>query len=550
MRKTKKWVVSVAAACTLLALTACGKSADKTSDQQTINLSVNSDIASMDQSLASDTTSMQMLENTGEGFLQIGKNNKIEKELAQKIETSKDGKTYTFTLRKDGKWSNGDPVTAKDFVYGWRRTVDPKTASTYAYLYSGIANADAVMNKKKAPSALGIKALGKYKVQVKLDYPIAYFKLLLAMPVFYPQNQQAVEKYGKQYGTNAQKTIANGPFKIVGWKGTNSTWKLVKNPKYWDRKNVHLDSIKFNVVKSPSTGLNLYQTGKLDQTMLIGNQVANKKNSKDYVKTKTATSIYLQFNRKSPESAALKQAFDNINIRKALSLSLKRKSLTDKVLTDGSDPAKGFVTSSLAKNPQTGVDFAKEAYVKEGVAYDKQLAQSYWKKGLKEIGQTSLSLKLLGDDDDTNKQTAEFVQSSWEDTLPGLKVTINSVPKNIRISRAEDRNFDVAISGWGADFSDPITFLNLYQMGNSGDAGDYNNPAYNKLIDQINSNPGNDQQVRWDNMVKAEKLLLNDQATIPLFQKAYSYLRNQKIHGLIENSAGPAHNYKGVSISK
>lgn len=284
--------------------------------------------------------------------------------------------------------------------------------------------------------------------------------------------------------------------------------------------------------------------------MLIGNQVSNKKSSKDYVKTKTATLTYLQFNRSSPSSTTLKRAFANRNIHKALSLSLNRKSLTNKVLTDGSDPAQGFVTASLAKNPKTGEDFAKEAYVKEGVAYDKKLAQRYWKKGLKEIGETSLSLKLLNDDDDTNKQTAEFVQSSWENNLPGLKVSVNNVPKNIRITCSENRDFDVTISGWGADFSDPITFLNLYQMGNSGDAGDYDNKQYNKLIDQINSNPGNDQHARWDNMVKAEKMLMDDQATIPLFQKAYSYIRNRGIHGLIENSAGPAHDYKGVSVSK
>ncbi|GBG94039.1 oligopeptide ABC transporter substrate-binding protein [Ligilactobacillus salitolerans] len=549
MKSLKRWLLPVVAVCSALVLTACGNSKDS-SNKQTMNLSVNSDIASMDPSLASDTTSMQLLENTGEGFLQIGKNNKIEKELAQKIAVSKDGKTYTFTLRKDGKWSNGDPVTAQDFVYGWRRTVDPKTTSAYAYLYSGVENADDIIANKKKPETLGIKALGKYKVQVKLDHPIAYFKLLLAMPVFYPQNQNVVEKYGKKYGTNASRTVANGPFKIVGWNGTNSKWKLVKNTKYWDKKNVHLDAVNFQTVKSPSTGLNLYQTKKLDQTMLMGNQVANKKSSKDYVKTKTATSLYLQFNRSSPSSETLKKAFNNINIRKALSLSLNRKSLTGKVLTDGSDPAKGFVTANLAKNPKTGEDFASEAYVKEGVAYNKKLAQEYWKKGLKEIGQTGLNVKLLSDDDDTNKQTAEFVQSAWENNLPGMKVDINSVPKTIRISRSEKRNFDIVISGWGADFSDPITFLNLYQKGNSGDAGDYDNAAFNKLIDEINNNPSNDQQVRWNNMVKAEKLLLNDQATIPLYQKAYSYLRNPKVKGLIENSAGPAHNYKGVSISK
>lgn len=531
--------------CTGL-LAACGSKSSQS--KQVLNLAVSSDLATMDPSHASDTTSMQMLENTGEGFLQLGKDSKIEKELATKITTSKDGLTYTFNLRKDAKWSNGQPVTAKDFVYGWQRTVNPKTASEYAYLYSGIKNADAIMNGKKNYQTLGIKAVNKYQVQVNLEHRISYFKLLMAMPVFYPQNQQAVEKYGSKYGTNAAKTISNGPFVLKGWKGTNEKWQLAKNKNYWDKKQVHLTAINFQVVKSPSTGLNLFQTGKLDQTQLLGSQVASEKSSKNYVLNKSATSVYLQFNLKNPADSDLKAALNNVNIRKALSLTLDRKQLTNKVLSDGSLPAKGFVTSDLAKNPKTGTDFAAEAYVKDGVAYNKSAAKDYWTKGLKQLGVSKLKVSLLSDDDDASKQTAEFVQSQWESLLPGLSVDVQSVPKTVRISRSQKGNFDIVISGWGADFSDPVTFLNLYQAGNSGDAGGYNNPNYNQLIDEINNNPSNNESVRWDNMVKAEKILMNDQVTIPLYQKSNSFLQSKKIKNLIVNTAGPAHNYKKVYL--
>jgi oligopeptide transport system substrate-binding protein len=155
---------------------------------------------------------------------------------------------------------------------------------------------------------------------------------------------------------------------------------------------------------------------------------------------------------------------------------------------------------------------------------------------------------LLSDDDDASKQTAEFIQSQWESLLPGLSVEVQSVPKTVRISRSEKANFDIVISGWGADFSDPITFLNLFQAGNSGDAGGYDNSKYNQLIDQINNNPSNNELVRWNNMVKAEKILMNDQVTIPLYQRSNSFLQSKKIKNLIVNTAGPAHNYKGVYL--
>jgi oligopeptide transport system substrate-binding protein len=535
-------------ALTAVLLAACGQQKSASSTKNEMKMSVTSDIATMDPSHASDTTSMQMLENTGEGFLQLGKNSKIEKELATKISVSKDQLTYTFDLRHDAKWGDGKALTAKDFVYGWQRTIDPKTASEYAYLYSGIKNADKIMNKQAPASSLGIKANGKYQVVVTLEHPISYFKLLTAMPTFYPQEQSAVAKYGKKYGTTAATSPANGPFKLAGWNGTNSSWKLVKNSQYWDKKNVKLSTVTFQTVKTPATGLNLYKSGKLDQTALVGTQVAANKSSKDFVLNKQASMTYVQFNMKKPSSDLLKKAFNNVNIRKAMSLALNRKQFVKSVLADGSIAPKGFVTTDLAANPKTGEDFAKEAYVASGVGYNKAEAKKLYQKGLKEIGATKLSFELMADDDEATKSVVEFIQGQWKSTL-GADVTIRTVPKATRIQKSSDGDFDVTLSGWGADFSDPVTFLNLYQTGNSGDAGGYTDATYDKLIDQINNSTGSAED-RWNLMVKAEKKLMTDQVTIPLYQKSVANLQSQKIKNLIVNTAGPLHNYKGVYLSK
>lgn len=245
-----------------LALTGCGSKSSSGSSKQVLNWNEASELPTMDLSKATDTISFDMLNNSMEGLLRIGKNSKVEPGIAKSYKVSSDGLTYTFNLRKNAKWSNGDKVTADDFVYSWRRTVDPKTQSQYSYLFEGVKNIDDITAGKKAPSTLGIKAVGQYKVVVTLTKKVPYFKLLMGFPSFFPQNKTAVEKYGKKYGTSSKYMVYDGPFKMTGWTGTNLSWTLAKNKNYWDKSNVKLDKINFKVNKSTTTSYNLYQSKK------------------------------------------------------------------------------------------------------------------------------------------------------------------------------------------------------------------------------------------------------------------------------------------------
>jgi oligopeptide transport system substrate-binding protein len=254
------------AALTTVALAACGTSSSQSqAKNQTLNWMESSALPTMDNSLATDVVSGETLNNTGEGLLKFGKNSSTHPGVAKSYTKSKDGKTYTFNLRKSN-WSNGDKVTAKDFVYGWQRTVNPKTGSQYAYLYADVKNANAIMAGKKAVSTLGIKALGNYKVQVSLVHPVSYFPTLVAQTAFFPQNQRVVEKYGKKYATNAQNNVYNGAFKLTYWTGTSDNWTLTKNTKYWNAKSVKLKHIKFSAVKDPQAGNNRRTTRILRNT--------------------------------------------------------------------------------------------------------------------------------------------------------------------------------------------------------------------------------------------------------------------------------------------
>ncbi|AEV95932.1 peptide ABC transporter substrate-binding protein [Pediococcus claussenii] len=542
MKQRKIMVIMVTATLAVL-LAACGKSKNQSmADKQVVNWSEKSELPTMDISTGTDEISFTTMSNTNEGLLRLGKDNKAEMGVAKDMKVSKDGKTYTFNLRKDAKWSNGDPVTAQDFVYSWQRTNDPKTGAQYAYLFSGIKNADQIQAQKKPVSSLGIKADGEHKLIIQLDKPISYFKLLLGFPSFFPQDKKIVEKYGSKYGTASKYQVYNGPFKLEGWTGTNLKWSMVKNNEYWDKKAVKLNRINDQAVKDPQTGLNQFQSKQLDETVLAGTQVKNLKNNRDFISRKQARNAYLEFNQTKAE-------FKNEKIRQAIGYAIDRKQLANDVLADGSTNPKGFVTDGLAKNPKTGEDFAKEAYIKDGVSYDLGKAKELWKQGLKEEGKKSISINLLTDDADSDTKTAEFVQNELE-KLPGLKVSIQTVPYKTRLARSVKGQFDMVLTLWGADFADPITDLGLFTSDNSFNNGKWKNAEYDKLINSANNADANNPEKRWDDMVQAEKVLMKNQGVVPLFNGVIPQMMNSKIKGLVYNTAGIPYNWKNAYIEK
>lgn len=235
-------------------LAACGNQSSSTANKkQVLNWSETTQLSTQDPSLATDTTSFQALLNTGDGLYRLDKNNKPKLSLATKESTSNGGKTYDFYLRKNAKWSNGDPITAKDFVYSYRRTVTPSTKSQMAFYLYQIKNAEAINKGQKKPTSLGVTAVSKYHLRIQLTRPLSYFKILLAWPLFFPQNQKVVKKYGKLYGTQAKYTVSSGPFTLTKWNGNNKTWTLVKNKNYWDAKDVKLTKVNEQVSESTTT---------------------------------------------------------------------------------------------------------------------------------------------------------------------------------------------------------------------------------------------------------------------------------------------------------
>lgn len=537
----KKKIVGLVMALGLagLFLTACGKQ-QTTSKQQELRLSASAPLDTIDISKA---TGYGQTGNVFESFYRLGKNGQPTAGLAKKATVSADGLTWTFTLR-DAKWSNGDQITAQDFVYSWRRSLTPKTASPYAYLFSGVKNADVISKGKLPVEQLGIKALDNKTVEISLEKPIAYFKVLMAYPLFGPQNQKVVEKYGKKYATNSKYMVYSGPFVIKDWTGTSDKWSFQKNPNYWDKKQVKLDKISYKVVSNPNTGYELYQQDKLDMTPLSSQQVKNYKNSSEFKQYPYSYVAFLAYNFNAT-NAANKKALNNQNIRRALSLALDRKVLTKKVFGDGSQVPTGFVANDLAKNPQTGVDFSKEQAVTKTVAYDANLAKKYWRKGLTETGLKELTFNILASSDTpTNDALTQYLQSQYTKVLPGLKVKVQNIPGKSALERARKGEFDIYVSGWGGDFNDPITFLQIPLTGTSYNYGNYSNSEYDRLIAKATNEDANDKLARWNDLVAAAKLFNSQQGVSPLYQQTTAYLQKKRVKGIIHNTAGTQWNYK------
>ncbi len=543
MAKLKRVLAGVVTISLGMLLAACGNgnSSSKSAAQSgTLNLSTTAPLDTID---ISKSTGFGQTGNVFESFYRLGKNGKPTAGLAKTGTVSKDGKTWTFKIR-DSKWSNGDPIVAQDFVYSWKRSLNPKAASPYAYLFSGVKNADAIIAGKKSPNALGISAPDKKTVVVKLNRPIAYFRVLMAYPLFGPQNEKVVKKYGNRYATKAQYQVYSGPFKIKGWNGTNDTWSFVKNNDYWDKKAVKLNKIQYQVVKSNNTGYQMYQQGKLDLTPLSSEQVKNLKSNNDFTQYPYSLVRFLLYNFKD-KNAVNRKALNNKNIRLALSLSIDRDIVTKKVLGNGSTLPKGFVANDLAANPKTGIDFAKEQAVKNTIDYNPSLAKKYWQKGLQEIGQKSLTFDVLSSNDEADSdQLTQYLQSQWTKELKGIKINITNIPDKSTTSRAHQGNFDIYLSHWGGDFNDPMTFMQIPMTGTSYNYGKWSNSEYDNLVKKAGNQDANNPEKRWNDLVSAAKIVNGNQAITPIYQQTTAYLQNKRVHGIIHNTAGTQWSYK------
>ncbi len=514
-------------------------------EEQILNLIAGSEIPTMDSSLVTDSVGFDLLNNVAEGLYRLNQENVAVPAMAEAEPTiSEDGLVYTFTIR-DAKWSNGDAVTAGDFEFAWKRAMNPDTASEYGpYMMAGVLkNATEISEGSVDFNELGVKALDEKTLEVTLEKPVPYFLSLMAFGTYLPLNEKFVTEQGDAYATNSDTLISNGPFTLTEWDGTGSSWSLVKNDQYWDAENVKLTQINYDVVKETATGVNLYKTGEVDRVGLSGEFAAQYANDPELLKEKDSVVFYFKFNQ---ERNGKPSPLANKNIREAIAKSYNKEDLVNVVLNNGSVAANYLVPAEFTFDENAN-DFRD--INGDMATYNPEEAKAAWEKGLAELGVTELSLELLGGDSDLSKKMDEYFKSQMEGTLEGLTLNLKQVPFAVRLDLDTAQDYDIQSAGWGPDFQDPYTFMNLFVTDGGNNMMSYSNPKYDELITAAAGELATDPEARWNAMAEAEKILIaEDYGIAPNYQRGTMQLVKPYVKGVVSHQFGGDYSYKWAFI--
>ncbi|MCU9600160.1 peptide ABC transporter substrate-binding protein [Pallidibacillus thermolactis] len=514
------------------------------SDEKVLHFPNPEAIPSMDPSIATDESSFVYLAATMEGLYRLDADAKAVPGIATSRDVSEDGLTWTFHLREDAKWENGDPVTAHDFVYSWQRAVDPATGSEYGpYMMNNvIKNATAVSSGELPKEELGVHAEDDYTFVVELENPIAYFETLVTFGTFLPLNQKFVEEQGDKFATSSDTLLSNGPYTMENWTSTSDSWELVKNESYWDAETVQMDKLTFKVMKEPQTAVNLYNEGSLDRVDLSSDLV-DQYATNDEFHIQPATFVYfIKFNQEAHPALA------NKNIRAAISQAFNKEALVNEILNNGSIVANGLIPKDFTPIPETGEDFREVNG--DLVTYDLEAAKQAWQQGLTEINEEKVELELLVDDDETTKLMTEYIANQLETNLEGLTVNIKRVPKKQRLDLDTKMQYEMQISRWGADFLDPFTYMNLWTTDSGNNMMGYSNSEYDRLVLETTTTYATDNVKRYENFLEAEKILFEDAAIAPIYQSSIAQLVSPRVKGIHYNPFGPTYEYKWADIAE
>ncbi|RIW38480.1 peptide ABC transporter substrate-binding protein [Bacillus salacetis] len=527
-------------------LTACGGGNDSDNntagtdggkDEQVLNLLESSEIPSLDSTLGTDSVSFNVMNNVFEGLYRLGEDDEpVLGMAAEEPEVSEDGKTYTFKIR-DAKWSNGDPVTAHDFEYAWKKALDPDNASEYAYIMFDIKNAEKVNNGEVPVDEAGITAIDDKTLQIELETIVPYFKSLLTFATFLPQNQAFVEEQGDQYGLEANTAIYNGPFVLSDWKHEQS-FQMKKNKDYWESDVVKLKEINFNIVKDTSTRVNLYETQETDVAVLSEQYVDSYKDDPNFNTRLRTSTFFLRLNQKN-------EVLANKNARKAFDMAWDKEGLVQVLLNDGSIAAYYLVPDDFVTGPD-GKDF-RDTNGQLG-EYAPEKAAELWKTAKEELGIETASLELLNYDSENSRKVGEYLKEQLEANLEGLKITISQQPFKQKLEVEQKGNYDFSYAGWGPDYPDPMTFLDMFVTGSSYNQTGFSNEEYDKLIQDAQSTLLEDPEKRWEALLKAEQILMEEQAISPMFQDGSAYVQREYVKDLYRHSFGADYSYKWTYI--
>lgn len=451
---------------------------------------------------------------------------------AETVDISDDKLVYTFHLREDATWSNGDPVVATDYEFAWQQALNPEVASDYAYMLYFIHNAEPYFNGEVEWSEVGVKVIDDYTLEVTLDNPLPYATDLFAFPTLAPINQKFYEEVGAdKYATDAEYFCCNGMYELTEWSH-NSQIVFQKREDYWNADAVGPDEIVYKIITDSQAGLNSYLSREIDYTDLDSGEVVQQAEAAGFeVGVKPArSSYYLIVNTED-------EFMSNQNLRLALAYSIDKQALVDTVYQNDNQPMTSFTPPAIMGANDSS--FQEALVAERGEMYpgsgDLEKAQEYLQAALEELGCTVDELNLSIDcaDDSLRRNCATFLQEQWRQNLGIENIAVNSMQTKQVSANRQSGDYCMSLGGWSPDYNDAINFLDLWVTDGGNNDSFWSNEEYDSLIAQATAEA--DEEVRQQYLFDAEEILAAEMPVIPLYWQCqnYSYNKDKIVDGAI-----------------
>ncbi|MDQ0150461.1 peptide ABC transporter substrate-binding protein [Eubacterium multiforme] len=535
LSKIKKLcATTLAVAISASVFTGCGNSNEGGSGsgtdsvEQKITYNIGAVVETIDPALNTAVDGSTIISNAFEGLVKLDENDKAIPGVAKEWKVSKDGLTYTFKLRDDAKWSDGKAVTAKDFEYAWKRVLTKKTAAEYAYQLFYIKNAEEYYNGKVKDKDLGIKVIDDNTLEVKLNSPTPYFIELMAFPTYMPVREDVIKANKDKWINKPETYISNGPFKLTDYQMKDS-YTFEKNENYWDKDNIKLEKLICKMATDETSSYASLESGDFDVISNVPIERIDDGKEKGLVKIYPNLGTYFICVNVGNEFDKLdknvQKALSNKKVRQALSLAINRVSIVEDVAKAEQVPSASFVPSGLKDDD--GKEFKNNKF--DPTKQEENVEEA--KKLLKEAGYPDgkglPEIELMYNSEGGHKAIMEVIEQNWKDI--GVKVKLTNQEWAVFLNTRQNGDYQISRHGWSADYTDPMTFLDMWLSGNAEDKNSWgNNDAHfsNKEYDELikKAKKEKDNKKRFEYMKKAEEILLEEMAVIPI----YDYT---KIHG-------------------
>jgi oligopeptide transport system substrate-binding protein len=500
------------------------------SAQQTFVRNIGTEPASIDPQMVEESAGSDIVNDLFEGLYTLDGDGKLQAAGALGYELDDTGTIYTFKLRPDAKWSNGEPVTAADYVYGWQRAADPKNASNYAWFIelTGVTNASEVVQGKKSPDALGIKALDDHTLQITLKAPVPFFLKTLSHYTTFPAPRATIEKFGYEW-VKPGNIVSNGAFALKEWT-PNERLIAERNPHYWDNEHTVLNKVIYLEIVSDTAAYNRYRASELHYTTypLEQYQQIKRQSPDDLVSAPMLATYYYVFNTQ-------RKPFDDVRVRKALSLAIDRDTITEKILGQGQLSAFSLTPPSVdgfeLKRPASEL-MSKEARIKQAKAL---LAEAGYGP------QNPLDVDILYNTNEGHKKIALAISSMWKYNL-GVKAELNNMEWKTMVSALNEGDFGVSRYSWNGDYNDASTFLDIMTSSSSANSGKWFNKAYDALL--AKAHDAKDPAERNRLYQQAEALIDEEAPIAPV----YFYVKSRLLKPFVKGY--PYHNPQDLVYAK